>query len=62
MADRLADEGFRAAAFYAAMTVRDKATVLRDWKEGRLDCVCATIAFGMVCPNAAESSRCALTG
>lgn len=33
--------------FYARMSEAQKSRVLADWKEGRVECIVATIAFGM---------------
>lgn len=48
MTDRLRKSGIRAETFHAKMPTAAKASILKRWKEGKLDCVCATIAFGMV--------------
>ena len=34
-------------AFYARMSEAQKTRVLADWKVGKIECIVATIAFGM---------------
>lgn len=47
VAEKLRGSGVTASAFYASMSEGHKQTVLADWKMGKIECVVATIAFGM---------------
>lgn len=47
VAEKLSDSGVSARPFYAKQSEHVKARVLADWKEGRVECIVATIAFGM---------------
>lgn len=48
MASFLKKRGITAGAFEANMDTAEKRKTLADWKSGKLECVVATIAFGMV--------------
>lgn len=47
VAEKLTESGISAMPFYARMSEAHKTKVLADWKEGRVECIVATIAFGM---------------
>jgi ATP-dependent DNA helicase RecQ len=47
MADTMADEGYRAAAYHAGLEPEIRAHVNAGFAAGQLDVVCATNAFGM---------------
>ena len=46
-ADRLAKAGIRARAYHAGLGADLRQTIQHDFMSGRLDCIVATIAFGM---------------
>lgn len=47
VAEKLNDSGITASPFYARMPEAQKSRALVDWKDGKISCIVATIAFGM---------------
>ncbi|MBD5329039.1 MAG: DNA helicase RecQ [Bacteroides sp.] len=47
MAHYLSDAGYRVGFYHAGMTAEDRESVQQDFVAGRLQAICATIAFGM---------------
>ncbi|RKO95223.1 P-loop containing nucleoside triphosphate hydrolase protein, partial [Caulochytrium protostelioides] len=47
MAQKLRDNGFRAAHYHAGLDKDDRITVQMDWIHGRVNIIVATVAFGM---------------
>ena len=47
LSEKLKDVGTTALHFHAKMSTRHKRVVLAAWQKGKVDVVCATIAFGM---------------
>lgn len=47
VAEALQEKGISAAWYHAAMSPNKRSEVQNDWSVGRLDVICATIAFGM---------------
>lgn len=48
VADALKLYGIKAKAFHAKLSDAERSQLLDDWKAGLLECMVATIAFGMV--------------
>lgn len=57
LAAHLSKAGMRARAYHAEMPQKIKETVQADWLAGRIEVVCATIAFGMVSFSDSYCSR-----
>lgn len=47
MAQALSAAGISARAFHAKLAAHKRNTALDDWKGGKVECIVATIAFGM---------------
>lgn len=47
LAEKLKEAGVNAAAYHASLSAKDRTQVQEDFKQGRIDVICATIAFGM---------------
>ncbi|BEJ15900.1 hypothetical protein CspHIS471_0505050 [Cutaneotrichosporon sp. HIS471] len=47
VADALSAAGISALPFHAKLSTHKRNAALDDWKEGRVECIVATIAFGM---------------
>eukprot|EP01134_Creolimax_fragrantissima_P003700 CFRG3700T1 len=43
----LSSAGFRARAYHAGLTPKERESTQHDWLEGYIDIICATISFGM---------------
>lgn len=44
----LKKKGIKARAYYASLKEAELTDAITSWKEGRIECIVATIAFGMV--------------
>ncbi len=47
MTERLQEEGLRVGCYHAGMAASDREKVQRDFVSGKLQVICATVAFGM---------------
>ena len=55
VAKELRDKGINALAYHAQLTEEQRDLALHHWKVGDVECIVATIAFGMVSPGSACS-------
>lgn len=47
VAEKLREAGINAAPYHASLSAKERAKTQEDFKQGKIDVICATIAFGM---------------